>query len=257
MSWISLTKPLWSESKSFDDSFDSLRDDSIDEIGREEESQCLRSDYQKLLRIEQNQRRNHQTALFCKNILGRVLFAFALWGLVDVSIRSFHSIKSTLQRNTPQCWCGSSDLEAIEMGCRYDHIAVDWLPPSCIDDDLVEEFDVSRPGPDGSWPYFEIVRPTPLTRFLSPINATQIDDFAREGREYFATREWHILHCMFTWRKQLRAGFDGKHVESWNNKEEHVRHCSDYIMEVVRSKSNVDEVDTEILGVDRHSEAGE
>lgn len=141
------------------------------------------------------------------------------------------------------------------MGCRYDHIAVDWLPDSCIDKDLVVEFDGSGPGADGSWPYFELGNSTEvggLPNFL-PINSTDIDDFAKAGRLYFATREWHILHCMFTWRKQFRARFVAANVEPWNNHEEHIQHCSDYIMRTVRWRLSKDIVDTQILGVDRHT----
>jgi hypothetical protein len=140
------------------------------------------------------------------------------------------------------------------MGCHYDHLAVDWLPDSCIDKDLVTEFDASGPGADGTWPYFDVGNSTEAggSAGFVPINSTDIDDFAKAGRWYFATREWHILHCMFTWRKQFRAGFDAANVEPWNNNEEHIRHCSEYIMRTVSWGLSKDIVDTQILGVDRH-----
>lgn len=137
----------------------------------------------------------------------------------------------------------------MAMGCHYDHIAVDWLPDSCIDQELVGEFDVSGPGADGSWPYFEMAEDN--TGFV-PINHTDIDAFAKTGRGYFATREWHIIHCIFTWRKQFRGRYDDRHIETWNSKEEHIVHCSDYIMETVRQGLGKDVVNTQILGVNRH-----
>jgi hypothetical protein len=140
------------------------------------------------------------------------------------------------------------------MGCHYDHLAVDWLPDSCIDKDLTVEFDASGPGADGAWPYFDVGNSTEAGNSpgFVPINNTEIDGFAKAGKWYFATREWHILHCMFTWRKQFRARFDASSVEPWNNHEEHIHHCSDYIMQTVRWGLSKDVVDTTILGVDRH-----
>jgi len=142
----------------------------------------------------------------------------------------------------------------MAMGCRYDHLAVDWLPQSCIDDELVKEFDRSGPGPDGTWPYFEKEILSPSDVSFIPINATEIDTFASEGRDYYATKEWHILHYMFTWRKQFRAGFSGKSVEPWNNKEDHIMHCSNYVLGAIRMNRRLDDIETIILGADRHTD---
>jgi hypothetical protein len=120
-----------------------------------------------------------------------VLYALALWGFVDVSGRVVHSLGSRLLTETPPCWCGTTDEQAIAMGCHYDHLAVDWLPDSCIDKDLVIEFDASGPGADGSWPYFDVGNSTEAADASGfvPINNTDIDEFAKAERWYFATRE--------------------------------------------------------------------
>lgn len=161
--------------------------------------------------------------------------------------------------NNLHCWCGSTDEQAIAMGCHYDHLAVDWLPDSCIDKDLVDEFDVSGPETDGSWPYFELRDATEndgIPDFVT-VNSTGIDELAEAGMVYFATREWHILHCMFTWRKQFRARYDESRVEPWNNHEDHIQHCSDYIMRTVNWGLSKDSVDTQVLGRDRHAREAE
>ncbi|PYI06678.1 hypothetical protein BO78DRAFT_294227, partial [Aspergillus sclerotiicarbonarius CBS 121057] len=119
----------------------------------------------------------------------------------------------------PSCWCGTSDQEALAMGCRYDHLAVDWLPPHCIDDELTAEFDLSGPGPDGEWPYFKHHNGT------GPVGTAELDGYAEAAVDYYTTRQWHIAHCVFTWRKQFRARFTGKMVEPWNDNEEHIVHC--------------------------------
>jgi hypothetical protein len=61
---------------------------------------------------------------------------------------------------------------------------------------------------------------------------------------------------MFTWRKQFRARFGAINVEPWNNNEEHIEQCSDYIMQTVRWGLSKDVVDTTILAVDRHPRGG-
>lgn len=186
-------------------------------------------------------------------ILRCAILGLAIWGL-DIAERALRRVETTMVSRTPTCWCGDTDEQALAMGCRYDHIAVDWLPDSCIDNELVRAFDRSGPGPDGSWLYYEMVEPDESTQDpeLVPINSTEIDEFAKVGKEYWATREWHILHCLFIWRKQFRASYGSLMVEPWNNDEEHVLHCSDYIMTTVRGKLGKDAVDTVIPGVNRH-----
>ncbi|OIW34634.1 hypothetical protein CONLIGDRAFT_675602 [Coniochaeta ligniaria NRRL 30616] len=136
------------------------------------------------------------------------------------------------------------------MGCRYDHIAVDWLPPHCIDDELTSEFDGA--GPNGTWPYFKLEGVSLLGASYVPIEANEIEKLAREGRDYYATRSWHVAHCMFTWRKQFRSRFSDGSMEPWNNKEGHIKHCSMYIMDMLQKGQRLDEVDTFIPGKARH-----
>lgn len=155
------------------------------------------------------------------------------------------------------CWCGETDKQAMTMGCQYDHLAVDWLPASCIDQDLVDEFDVSGPGADGAWPYYTRAQGNDGSTVFIPINSNETDEFAQQGRDYFATREWHISHCMFTWRKQFRARHNGKHVEPWNENEKHIKHCNDYIMRTLKWNLSLDVVETLILGAGRHRSESE
>jgi hypothetical protein len=150
------------------------------------------------------------------------------------------------------CWCGETDAQAVEMGCKWDHLAVDWLPAHCTDQELVDEFDVSGPGIGGAWPYYDAVRDGERILAVYPISTQQTDEFAIQGKDYFTTREWHILHCMFTWRKQFRARQHHRSVEPWNEKEEHIKHCSDYIMETLKGNVSLDAIDTIIPGTNRH-----
>ena len=193
------------------------------------------------------QRTNLRTSIFLI-----IVSLLVLWSLLDISSRLFYWIQAKSKHHP--CWCGSSDAEAIALGCIYDHIAVDWLPETCVDHELIADFDISGTNLDGTWPYFQrkksIQSAAPV---FTPINATEIDTYAREGKTYYTTTGWHIAHCMFTWRKQFRAGLTGKPIESWNNKEEHILHCNDYIVDVVRRGAGLETMDTNIHGRNRHS----
>jgi hypothetical protein len=184
-----------------------------------------------------------------------VVSFLTICGLVYLTLRVSSSGVTVRKEQLPQCWCGTSNEEAIEMDCVYDHIAVDWLPRSCIDHELVREFDKAGPGLDGAWPYYERDGTLSLRHSFMPLNETDIDELAREGKDYYATREWHIVHCMFVWRKQFRAVSNGISIETWNNNEDHIKHCTEYILTALRVGARLEDIDTIILGEDRHVDA--
>ncbi|KAK7911875.1 hypothetical protein PG985_014356 [Apiospora marii] len=190
-------------------------------------------------------------------ILVAVGSLLAIWGAIDATSRALQWARQSVFRgeNHPPCWCGTSDEEAVAMGCTWDHIAVDWLPTHCVDHELVAEFDVAGSGPAGAWPYYvsDLHKVALLTETQrTAVNLTDIDELAKEGKEYWTTVEWHISHCLFTWRKQVRSAGGGVSVEPWNDKEAHASHCSEYIWNVLRTGRPLDEVSTVILGKDRH-----
>lgn len=194
----------------------------------------------------------------CTMLLRGTLVVLAFYGFIDILYRTILQTSPLLLGESSQdarpCWCGSTNSEAIDMGCIYDHIAVDWLPPYCHDADLVAEFDAS--GPNGTWPYYRnITSTTSGDEFALLKPSSTIDTLAREGEDYFATVGWHVAHCLFTWRKQLRFQQNGKGrlvVEPWNAKESHAQHCSEYIWNVLRSGRSLEEIGTFIPGKSRH-----
>lgn len=145
----------------------------------------------------------------------------------------------------PRCYCGESDFEAVSMGCIFDHLAVDWLPEECIDAEMTAEFVRSGPNPDGSWTFYADWDRVPESRLTS----RQMEEYAKTGKDYYATKGWHVAHCMFTLRKQFRARTIGTVLEPWNDKEDHVMHCLEYIMD---NTTSFDEIETKIPGWDRH-----
>lgn len=127
----------------------------------------------------------------CRCFLYIVVAVLACLGLVQIVSWVLQLVEARAELLHAPCWCGDSDIDAIAMGCRYDHIAVDWLQPDCIDYDLVQEFDRSGSRPDGTWPYFEAKYDNLTSRYsFLPLDPSDIDVFAREGKNYFTTREW-------------------------------------------------------------------
>lgn len=196
---------------------------------------------------------------YVRYMLLALTVGLALWGFVDIcsSLVRLCTTVSAGREQWPPCWCGKSNEEAMAMDCRYDYVAVDWLPDDCVDDELVEEFDLefdrSGSGPGNSWSFFEFDPFMSTGTPYKPINASEIDEFARNGKDYYTTREWHVARCLYTWRKQYRMSLGGLAMEPWNNKEEHIEHCATYILDAVRFSLDAGEVETLILGENRHT----
>ncbi|RAQ62083.1 hypothetical protein AFCA_012967 [Aspergillus flavus] len=151
----------------------------------------------------------------------------ALWGLISIA----HNIFLAARRNAPRkhCYCGNSTSEAISLGCKFDSLAAAWLPPYCRDDELTAEFERSGPGPNGSWDYFaDDYHKIPMT--LEEVAALGDNQSAK----VMMTREWHVVHCLFYWRKQFRVRFreaQGGIVEPSFDSETHINHCISVILE--------------------------
>jgi hypothetical protein len=151
----------------------------------------------------------------------------ALWGLFSI----VHSIVLSTRRNPPpkHCYCGNSTAEAISLGCKFDSLAAAWLPPYCRDEELTAEFERSGSGPNGRWTYFADERHT------IPMTIGEVAALAdNQSAKVLMTREWHVVHCLFYWRKQFRVRFreaKGGIVEPSFDSEEHIKHCVMVILE--------------------------
>jgi hypothetical protein len=131
---------------------------------------------------------------------------------------------STLPENLNHCDCGP-DLETAEArGCIYDSLATAWLPPHCRDDELTAKFDCAGPGVDGAWPYFADPNGT------VPINKHQISLLGFTNGTFWSSRDWHIAHCVFYWKKTVRMRDTGAVMEERVDQLMHVHHCGRLIM---------------------------
>ncbi|OHF01680.1 hypothetical protein CORC01_02871 [Colletotrichum orchidophilum] len=137
---------------------------------------------------------------------GRLLIvSFAAYGLYSLLTSPS---PSTLQPRGMSCNCGETIEEARANDCVYDSLAAAWLPPHCRSPELTAEFESLGPNePDAignTWGYWHDKNKTnPMT--LEEVS--QLPEAARHGQyaRFFATHEWHLVHCVFYWRKMWEA----------------------------------------------------
>jgi hypothetical protein len=155
-----------------------------------------------------------------------VVYSFAIWGFFDVvrelvMNRHVQVHEIALQTGSrPGCDCGNSIAEAISLGCKFDSLSMAWLPEICRDDELTTEFDTAGDGPNGTWLYFANTEHT-IEVDVATVAAMGDDPSARAHMG----KTWHMVHCLFYWRKQFRARFNGKIVEPRSDTEVHIKHC--------------------------------
>ncbi|KAF2099051.1 hypothetical protein NA57DRAFT_76287 [Rhizodiscina lignyota] len=156
-----------------------------------------------------------------------------LWGSYSIisRIRGWTSVGKTqfaatwdsnyhIKYATPPCDCGDSVAEASSRGCKYDELSTAWYPQRCRDDELTEEFHNAGDGADGTWQYFAD------RNFTEPLSVHQVSLYGDDPeRGFFMSREWHVVHCLFNWRKEHRLKARGKFYDPVFDGEGHVRHC--------------------------------
>lgn len=131
-----------------------------------------------------------------------VVILFAIWGFLSLLATLTQHTKptaldiyrpNTLPQHYSRCDCGNTLDEARSKRCTYDSMGAAWLPDYCRDDDLTATFARSGTEPDGSWPYY------------ADKNGTQrvsVEEIAAMGKgSFYATRYWHVAHCLFYWEK--------------------------------------------------------
>ncbi|KAH8819352.1 hypothetical protein F5884DRAFT_760320 [Xylogone sp. PMI_703] len=120
---------------------------------------------------------------------------------------------------TGDCYCGHSIVEAKALGCSYDALAIAWTPPECTDRELTDEFMHAGPGPDGRWAYYADRNGTiPLTDY-------EVSMFSDTNNFFYASHEWHLVHCNFSWRKLFRSQMNGVVMDKQKLSLEHISHC--------------------------------
>ncbi|KAI1379060.1 hypothetical protein F4677DRAFT_442786 [Hypoxylon crocopeplum] len=181
----------------------------------------------------------HQVAV----ISGRViLILLSVWGLVSLYNTAAHHI--TQSHNSPErfapplypsCSCGGTTVaEAKRRGCIFTPLAIAWLPPHCVDMELSNDFDKQGPGPNGEWDYWSDIN---MTRRLTREEA---GDLADHNGVFYATQDWHVTHCVYTWMKHYRSRWTGVTIERRSNGLDHIGHCKD----VLKIRGGLQEIKT-------------
>jgi hypothetical protein len=170
--------------------------------------------------------------IFLGGIISAVLGCLAIIGAVD----TFHRVRSI----TPEkphiqspCYCGHSSAEARSLNCEYVPMASAWLPPHCRDTYLETEFDKLGPNPDSTWTYYADYART------TPIAIATISEFAGSTTRFYNEWQWHVMHCMFYWRKLHRAQFSGVVIEPRFNTDAHIGHCTRLILSLNTTSTTV------------------
>jgi hypothetical protein len=124
------------------------------------------------------------------------------------------------------CDCGNSVAEAIARGCTYDELAVAWLPDHCRDVPLLSQFLVAGDGPAGQWLHWRYPNRTGL--LTDKEVATMADDPSHP--KFYSSGTWHLIHCIYYWRKQIRQRNSGVVIEPRYNNINYIMACAETFM---------------------------
>ncbi|KAG6047343.1 hypothetical protein E4U39_000539 [Claviceps sp. Clav50 group G5] len=196
------------------------------------------------------QKRCKHQALFL-SFAATLIILLALWGAVDIvrTLWSSSPSASSSRRHRQHqhqghnqspllpCYCGSTLEEAHALHCEYVPMASAWLPPHCRDPAIEDEFDTLGPNPDGTWDYFAD------GNMSEPLSRGQVAELVRSDGRYYTSWEWHVVHCLFYWRKLHRAQFSEVTIEPRFNTDAHIHHCSKLILRGGRGGVTISGID--------------
>lgn len=194
-----------------------------DDLQEKEEIETLLENSQEHVHIPVKNRYNKAMVLI-KDILLLILAIptmVTLFQQVPQSWQSHNQQQPQATTPLPGCNCGTSVAQALQLNCKYDTLAAAWLPDHCRDDELTDLFDRSGDGPNGTWTYWADFN---HTQVLSVDQVGALADLP-EGGSFYMTHRWHLVHCMFYWRKHIRSRMVGLTLEPRYDTESHVQHC--------------------------------
>ena len=130
--------------------------------------------------------------------------------------------------------CGSTPEEAMAKGCHFDLISFCWLSPRCYDAELSDEFERYQ-----NWEWFEDKNKTK--------RLGKSDVLAGAYPSLFVSWEYHIVHCVYAWKKLHRAmlGSGNMAIDSYIGSFNHTKHCGSILLG--SQNSGLDEVNSHIL----------
>ncbi|KAK0387380.1 hypothetical protein NLU13_5692 [Sarocladium strictum] len=120
--------------------------------------------------------------------------------------------------------CGKTPDEAKARGCQFDMLATAWLPPRCIDYELVDEFMKL-----GDWQFYTEMHGGQKHSSYEP---EYLGSFS-EPKSIWTSRAWHHMHCLYMWKKIGRALVRGTPSDAETISEPHTHHCMKAMEEVI------------------------
>ncbi|KAI9773228.1 MAG: hypothetical protein M1839_002190 [Geoglossum umbratile] len=113
--------------------------------------------------------------------------------------------------------CGKNAKTARERGCHFDFVSFTWLRHECYDYELTEQF-----GRERKW------------QWSLDSNGTQLvsEQQIRNGEVEvgWVTWEYHLTHCLYTWKKLNRAIARGAPIDGYIANINHTNHCSKLLL---------------------------
>ncbi|KIX97946.1 uncharacterized protein Z520_06024 [Fonsecaea multimorphosa CBS 102226] len=89
-------------------------------------------------------------------------------------------------------------------------------------------FDRLGPGPDGKWIYYN---GSSADKYTVEISLQEIELRSEDPEAtFYVSWDWHVLHCMFYWKKMWRADLTGTTLEGRYDNEGHINHCAQALL---------------------------
>ena len=139
--------------------------------------------------------------------------------------------------------CGDTPSSARHANCKFDIMSFSWLPPACDDPELTVEFSHVR-----KWTWWVDSNRTTSVPFEEVALGFH--------SELFVTREYHMYHCTYMWRKLHRGLLKAQEnaekrgvVDSYIGAYDHTSHCEMMLVGMEEDGGVIDKdvVDTAIL----------
>ncbi|KAI9038397.1 uncharacterized protein KD926_010814 [Aspergillus affinis] len=158
----------------------------------------------------------------------------ALYGLINLTLQIYSHLPISVPNQAhSSCTCGSTPAEALSRGCKFDPFALAWLPSTCRDDDLIQEFETLGKANNHSWTFYTWPN---ADRELTLQEVSMMADVVgtKNRTAVTTTVDWHHTHCLYLWRKLYRTRYTGLGMEGRYDSEHHQKHCVESILEWVR-----------------------
>ena len=172
------------------------------------------------------QYRKQRAAFFDCFYIFAITFTLSCF-IIGMLCSAYHYKLSTfLAAPSPQLFdCGNSPDTARAMGCHFDIMSFSWLPAACYDTELSYNFTYAYPNvtTPTRWQWYEDEyggKPVPLA-----------DVETGNYKKLYVTWEYHVVHCVFMWKKLHRAVNSGGRVDSYVGNLAHTEHCARILLD--------------------------